>query len=83
MEAPGWSHRLQMALVHTVAFRGVWQKQFQFSNTQNLPFTLPDGSAVKVPMMYQATEVSFGKRPRPSRPSDSRRRFFSVPPGER
>lgn len=62
MEAPGWSHRQQMALVNTVAFRGVWQKQFQFANTQNLPFTRSDGSSIKVPMMYQATEVSFGKR---------------------
>lgn len=65
MEAPGWSHRQQMALVNTVAFRGVWQKQFQFANTQNLPFTRSDGSSVKVPMMYQATEVSFGKRVHP------------------
>ncbi|KAI4805364.1 hypothetical protein KUCAC02_009986 [Chaenocephalus aceratus] len=55
-EALWWGHRLQMALVNTVAFRGVWQKQFLFTNTQNLPFTLPDGSAIKVPMMYQATE---------------------------
>lgn len=62
VEAPGWSHRLQMALVNTVAFRGVWQKQFQFTNTQNLAFTRSDGSSIKVPMMYQATEVSFGKR---------------------
>ncbi|KAK1903363.1 putative serpin E3 [Dissostichus eleginoides] len=60
-EALWWGHRLQMALVNTVAFRGVWQKQFLFTNTQNLPFTLPDGSAIKVPMMYQATEVSFGQ----------------------
>lgn len=57
-----------MALVNTVAFRGVWQKQFQFTNTQNLPFTLPDGGAVKVPMMYQAAEVGFGRRIRPSVP---------------
>ncbi|XP_029981579.1 putative serpin E3 [Sphaeramia orbicularis] len=56
-----WGHRLQMALVNTVAFRGVWQKQFLFTNTQNLPFILSDGSAIKVPMMYQATEVSFGQ----------------------
>lgn len=62
VEALWWGHRLQMALVNTVAFRGVWQKQFQFTNTQNLPFILSDGSAIKVPMMYQATEVSFGKR---------------------
>lgn len=57
-----WSgHRLQMALVNTVAFKGTWQKQFLFTNTQNLPFTLSDGTIIKVPMMYQATEVGFGK----------------------
>ncbi|KAM4558623.1 putative serpin E3 [Odontesthes bonariensis] len=56
-----WGHRLQVALLNTVAFRGVWQKQFMFTNTQNLPFILSDGSAIKVPMMYQAAEVSFGQ----------------------
>ncbi|XP_059199405.1 probable serpin E3 [Centropristis striata] len=60
-EALWWGHRQQMALVNMVAFRGVWQKQFLFTNTQNLPFTLSDGTAIKVPMMYQATEVSFGQ----------------------
>ncbi|KAM3861877.1 putative serpin E3 [Diretmus argenteus] len=60
-EASWWGHGLQMALVNTVAFRGVWQKQFLFTNTQNLPFTLSDGSAIKVPMMYQAAEVNFGQ----------------------
>lgn len=50
-----------MALVNTVAFRGVWHKQFLFSSTQNLPFLLSDGTAVKVPMMHQASEVGFGK----------------------
>ncbi|XP_071390314.1 probable serpin E3 [Centroberyx affinis] len=60
-EALFWGHRLQMTLVNRVAFRGVWQKQFLFINTQNLPFTLSDGSAIKVPMMYQATEVNFGQ----------------------
>ncbi|KAM7406835.1 hypothetical protein PAMA_002846 [Pampus argenteus] len=60
-EALWWGHRLQMALVNTVAFKGVWQKQFLFTNTQNLPFILSDGSAIKVPMMYQVTEVSFGQ----------------------
>uniref|UniRef100_A0A3P8RPK0 Serpin peptidase inhibitor, clade E (nexin, plasminogen activator inhibitor type 1), member 3 n=1 Tax=Amphiprion percula TaxID=161767 RepID=A0A3P8RPK0_AMPPE len=58
-EALWWGHRLQVALVNTVAFRGVWQKQFLFTNTQNLPFILSDGTPIKVPMMYQATEVSF------------------------
>ncbi|XP_068423155.1 probable serpin E3 [Clinocottus analis] len=60
-EAPWWGQRLQMALVNTVAFRGVWQKQFLFSSTQNLPFILSDGTAVKVPMMHQASEVRFGQ----------------------
>ncbi|XP_024862752.1 probable serpin E3 isoform X2 [Kryptolebias marmoratus] len=60
-EALWWGNRLQVALVNTVAFRGVWQKQFLFSNTQNLPFILSDGSTIKVPMMYQAAEVSFGQ----------------------
>lgn len=63
-EALWWGHRLQMALVNTVTFRGVWQKQFLFTNTQNLPFTLCDGTTIKVPMMYQATDVRFGKRRR-------------------
>ncbi|TNN36024.1 putative serpin E3 [Liparis tanakae] len=60
-EAPWSGRRLQMALVNTVAFRGVWQKQFLFSSTQNLPFTLSNGTAVKVPMMHQAGEVRFGQ----------------------
>ncbi|XP_008291405.1 putative serpin E3 [Stegastes partitus] len=60
-EALWWGNRLQVALVNTVAFRGVWQKQFLFTNTQNLPFILSDGSPIKVPMMYQAAEVSFGQ----------------------
>ncbi|XP_046902202.1 probable serpin E3 [Hypomesus transpacificus] len=60
-EASWWGQRPQMALVTKVAFQGVWQKQFLFTDTQNLPFTLSDGSAVKVPMMYQATEVNFGQ----------------------
>ncbi|XP_060909102.1 probable serpin E3 [Labrus mixtus] len=61
VETLWWGHRLQMALVNKVTFRGVWQKQFLFTNTQNLPFILSDGTAIKVPMMYQATEVSFGQ----------------------
>lgn len=61
-EALWWGHRPQVALVNTVAFKGVWQKQFMFTNTQNLPFVLSDGNVIKVPMMYQAAEVSFGKR---------------------
>ncbi|XP_026127719.1 probable serpin E3 [Carassius auratus] len=51
---------LHMALLSTVVFHGAWQKQFLFTDTQNLPFSLSDGSTVKVPMMYQSTEVNIG-----------------------
>ncbi|XP_065149360.2 probable serpin E3 [Paramisgurnus dabryanus] len=50
-----------MALLSTVVFRGAWQKQFHLTETQKLPFFLSDGSTVKVPMMYQSTEVNFGQ----------------------
>lgn len=60
-DAPWWPRRVQMALVNTVSFRGIWQKQFLFTHTQNLPFLLPDGTTTKVPMMHQASEVRFGQ----------------------
>ncbi|XP_072541391.1 probable serpin E3 [Salminus brasiliensis] len=55
-----------MALLSQVVFQGAWQKQFLFTETQNLPFTLSDGQTVKVPMMYQSTEVNFGQFRLPS-----------------
>ncbi|XP_038133686.1 probable serpin E3 isoform X1 [Cyprinodon tularosa] len=60
-EALWWGQRPQVALINTVAFRGIWQKQFIFGNTQTLPFILSDGSTIKVPMMHQTAEVSFGQ----------------------
>lgn len=60
-ESSGRESLLHIALLSTVVFHGAWQKQFLFTETQNLPFTLSDGSTVKVPMMYQSTEVNFGK----------------------
>lgn len=60
-ESSGGDSLLHIALLSTVVFHGAWQKQFLFTETQNLPFTLSDGSTVKVPMMYQSTEVNFGK----------------------
>ncbi|MBN3321446.1 SERP3 protein, partial [Atractosteus spatula] len=56
----GWGVR-QMALVSAMFFRGTWQRQFLLSETQSLPFSLADGSTVKVPMMHQMTDVNFGK----------------------
>uniref|UniRef100_A0A671K7K8 Serpin domain-containing protein n=1 Tax=Sinocyclocheilus anshuiensis TaxID=1608454 RepID=A0A671K7K8_9TELE len=61
-EASRQDSLLHMALLSTVVCHGAWQKQFLFTDTQNLPFSLSDGSTVKVPMMYQSTEVNIGKR---------------------
>ncbi|XP_077473761.1 putative serpin E3 [Stigmatopora argus] len=61
-----WSPGHQMALLSSVAFRGVWQKQFHAVNTHYLHFLLLDGSTVKVPMMHQAAEVRFGQFQMPS-----------------
>uniref|UniRef100_A0A3P9JNB8 Serpin peptidase inhibitor, clade E (nexin, plasminogen activator inhibitor type 1), member 3 n=1 Tax=Oryzias latipes TaxID=8090 RepID=A0A3P9JNB8_ORYLA len=74
-----WGQRLQVALVNTVKFRGIWQKQFMFTNTQNLPFVLPDGSTIKVPMMYQAAEVRYGKSPYSITASDQRYVVLELP----
>ena len=60
-EALSWAAIPHMALLSSVVFQGAWQKQFLFTETQNLPFTLSDGRTVKVPMMYQSTEVNFGE----------------------
>ncbi|TRZ02734.1 hypothetical protein DNTS_005420, partial [Danionella cerebrum] len=51
---------LHMALVSTLVFHGAWQKQFLLTETQNLPFSLSDGTSIKVPMMYQSSEVNIG-----------------------
>ncbi|KAL0985604.1 hypothetical protein UPYG_G00159330 [Umbra pygmaea] len=75
-EASWRGQRLQMALVNTVTFQGVWQKQFLFTDTQNLPFTLSDGNTIKVPMMYQATDVNFGQF---HTPSDQRYTVVELP----
>ncbi|KAJ8350907.1 hypothetical protein SKAU_G00260370 [Synaphobranchus kaupii] len=61
----GWG-QTQMALVSSVAFRGSWQRQFLFTETKSLPFTLSDGTTIKVPMMYQGSEVNFGQFRTPS-----------------
>ncbi|KAK1167747.1 putative serpin E3 isoform X2 [Acipenser oxyrinchus oxyrinchus] len=51
----------QIAMVNIVFFKSTWQKEFLITETQNLPFTIADGSTLKVPMMYQAAEVNFGQ----------------------
>ncbi|XP_007241549.1 probable serpin E3 [Astyanax mexicanus] len=61
-----WTATPHMALLSSVVFQGAWQKQFLFTETQNLPFTLSSGQIVKVPMMYQSTEVNFGQFRLPS-----------------
>ncbi|XP_062862403.1 probable serpin E3 [Trichomycterus rosablanca] len=65
-----------MTILSAVEFQGAWQKQFLFAETKNLPFYLVDGSTVKVPMMYQSTEVKFGQF---CLPSDQRYSVLELP----
>ncbi|XP_017334912.1 probable serpin E3 [Ictalurus punctatus] len=76
MQASWWATVPHMALLSSVDFQGSWQKQFLFRRTQNLPFSLANGSNIKVPMMYQSTEVKFGQF---HLPSDQRYSVLELP----
>ncbi|KAG7331436.1 hypothetical protein KOW79_005405 [Hemibagrus wyckioides] len=75
-EASWWDTVPHMALLSSVDFRGTWQTQFLFRGTQNLPFSLANGSTIKVPMMYQSSEVKFGQF---YLPSDQRYAVLELP----
>ncbi|XP_060792699.1 probable serpin E3 [Neoarius graeffei] len=76
MEASWLATVPHMALLSSVEFHGTWQKQFLFRGTQSLPFSLANGSTIKVPMMYQSTEVKFGQF---NLPSDQRYSVLELP----
>ncbi|KAK3543625.1 hypothetical protein QTP70_025011, partial [Hemibagrus guttatus] len=75
-EASWWATVPHMAFLSSVEFRGTWQTQFLSRGTQNLPFSLANGSTVKVPMMYQSSEVKFGQF---YLPSDQRYAVLELP----
>ncbi|KAK2850492.1 hypothetical protein Q7C36_009275 [Tachysurus vachellii] len=75
-EGSWWVTVPYMALLSSVDFQGIWQKQFLFRGTQNRPFSLANGSTINVPMMYQSTKVMFGQF---HLPSDHRYAVLELP----
>ncbi|XP_055500185.1 probable serpin E3 [Leucoraja erinacea] len=51
----------QIAVISTMHFKSKWQNPFSLSETQHFKFTKADGSVIKVPMMYQVSEVNYGQ----------------------
>uniref|UniRef100_UPI00398E9397 probable serpin E3 n=1 Tax=Pristiophorus japonicus TaxID=55135 RepID=UPI00398E9397 len=51
----------QIAVISTMYFKSTWQNPFSLAETQHLSFTKADGSVIKVPMMYQTSEVNYGQ----------------------
>lgn len=48
-----------MVLINAIYFKGEWTQPFDPDRTQLQPFTLPDGSQVKVPMMAQSGRYDY------------------------
>ena len=48
-----------MFLLNAIYFKGIWQKEFNKDNTQNLSFYLDDGNTNNVPTMIKSDTVSY------------------------
>uniref|UniRef100_A0A8D0GLE7 Serpin family E member 3 n=1 Tax=Sphenodon punctatus TaxID=8508 RepID=A0A8D0GLE7_SPHPU len=59
--APGGGGSPAMAVVSTMYFKSIWQRQFSFTDTQPLSFTTAEGFTLKVPTMYHNAEVNYGQ----------------------
>ncbi|XP_065586437.1 serpin E3 [Cyrtonyx montezumae] len=51
----------RVAVVSTMYFKSTWLKKFSFASTQVLPFTMAEGSTLKVPTMHHTAEVNYGQ----------------------
>lgn len=51
----------RMVLTNAIYFKGSWSPKFEESETEDGPFTLPDGGEVTVPMMRQAERFSYAE----------------------
>jgi serpin B len=51
----------RLVLTNAIYFKGNWARQFEKKETQDAPFTLPDGSTVQVPMMNQQAEFGYAQ----------------------
>lgn len=50
----------RLVVVNSIYFKGLWKSRFQAQNTRPRPFTRPDGTTVKVPMMSQLSVFNVG-----------------------
>ncbi len=48
-----------MFLINALYFKSPWSEKFDRHNTKPMPFTLPNGSKVSVPMMFNNTKTQF------------------------
>jgi serpin B len=49
----------RLVLTNAIYFMGLWVSQFNKEFTKELPFTLPDGNEVQVPMMHRTEYFSY------------------------
>jgi serpin B len=52
----------RMVLANAVYFKGTWQYQFDKKYTVDAPFTRPDTSKVKAPLMHQTREFGYAQQ---------------------
>ncbi|XP_076139101.1 glia-derived nexin [Alosa pseudoharengus] len=50
----------RLVVVNCIYFKGLWKSRFQPQNTRPRPFTRPDGTTTKVPMMSQLSVFNIG-----------------------
>ena len=51
----------RLVLTNAIYFKGTWASQFKKDGTQDEPFTLLDGSKIRVPMMNQKARFGYGE----------------------
>lgn len=52
-----------LVLANAIYFKGQWAERFDVRDTRDAPFTLLDGSQVKVPMMFQSGKFKYAFHP--------------------
>lgn len=48
-----------LVLINAIYFKGIWTKQFDLEQTEELTFTLPDGTLKPHPMMFQSGQYFY------------------------
>lgn len=60
LTTPGAVQKSVMLMVNAIFFQGVWKAGFAERSTSNLDFNVSPKEKIKVPFMYQNTELFFG-----------------------